>query len=148
MGYFTNSMFCYALFCVFYSFAIILVWKRVLVALLCLSSLCIVIVSVLQLILVVPWVGLQCVIVVFPDYTYLLFIKTKYELRRLYMRIFIDDEMLMRSIKPQFLHKISVFTYNCKLSWLNGVLLLYWAFIVGEPELQKMEKSGRKVAEF
>ena len=69
----------------FIKFAIILAGKRVLVALLCLSSLSIVIVSVLQLNLVVPWVGLQYVIVLFLYYTYLLpkFIKTKYELRRL-----------------------------------------------------------------
>ena len=30
-------------------------------------------VSVLWLFLMVPWVGLQCVIVVFPDHTHLLF---------------------------------------------------------------------------
>ena len=39
-----------------------------LVALLCLSSLCLVI--VLWLFLVVSLVGLHCVIVVFPDHTY------------------------------------------------------------------------------
>ena len=35
--------------------------------------LCIVTINVLGLFLMVPWVGPQCVIVVFPDHTYLLF---------------------------------------------------------------------------
>ena len=45
--------------------------KRELVALLSLSSLCLVI--VVLLFLAVPWVCLQFVIVVFPDHTHLLF---------------------------------------------------------------------------
>ena len=65
------SMVCCALLCVLSSFAIILIGKRELVALLCLSSWCFVIVIVLWLFLTVPWVGLQCVIVVFPDHTHL-----------------------------------------------------------------------------
>ena len=59
-------MFCCALLCVLSSFAIILIEKRELVALLYLSSWCLVIVVVLWLLLTMPWVGLQCVIVVFP----------------------------------------------------------------------------------
>ena len=47
--------------------------KTEVVALLLLSFGCIVAVNVLWLFLVVPWVGLRCVIVVFPDYTHLLF---------------------------------------------------------------------------
>ena len=43
------------------------------VALLLLSYKCIVTVKVMWLFLTVPWVGLQCVIVVFPDHTHLLF---------------------------------------------------------------------------
>ena len=54
------------------SFAIILKRKRKLVALLLLSYICIVSVNVLWLFLTVPWVGLQCVIVVFPDHTHFL----------------------------------------------------------------------------
>ena len=65
------SLLCYALLCVHSSFAIIL--KRKLVALLLLSYICIITVNVLWLILTVPWVGLPCVIVVFPDHTHLLF---------------------------------------------------------------------------
>ena len=43
------------------------------VALLLLSYRCIVTVKVMWLFLTVPWVGLQCVIVVFPDHTHFLF---------------------------------------------------------------------------
>ena len=46
---------------------IILKKKRKLVALLLLSYRCIVTVNVLWLFLAVPWVGLQCEILVFPD---------------------------------------------------------------------------------
>ena len=50
------------------SFAIILMGKRELAALLSLSSWCLVI--VVWLFLAVPWVCLQFVIVVFPDHTH------------------------------------------------------------------------------
>ena len=46
--------------------------KRELVALLCLSSCCNVIIVLLSL--TVPWVDLQSVIVVFPDHTRLFFL--------------------------------------------------------------------------
>ena len=65
------SMFCCTLLYVHSIFAIILMGKRELVALLSLSSWCLVI--VLWLFLVVPWVCLQFVIVVFPDHSHLLF---------------------------------------------------------------------------
>ena len=70
MGFCNCSMF----WCTFYihsSFAIILMGKRELVALLGLSSWCLVI--VVWLFLAVPWVSLQFVIVVFPDHIHLLF---------------------------------------------------------------------------
>ena len=66
------SMFFRALLYVHYSFAIIVMGKRELVALLCLSSWCLVI--VMWLFLAVPWVCLQFVIMVFPDHTHLLFV--------------------------------------------------------------------------
>ena len=44
-----------------------------LVSLLLSSYRCIVTINVLWLFLTVPWVGLQCVIVVFPGHTHLLF---------------------------------------------------------------------------
>ena len=68
-------MFCCTLLYVHSSFAIILIGKRELVALLSLSSFslsswCLMI--VVWLFLAVPWVCLQFVIVVFPDHTHLL----------------------------------------------------------------------------
>ena len=73
MGVLCLSLFCYELPCVHSSFAIILKRKRKLDALLLLSYRCTVTVNVLWLFLTVPWVSLQCVIVVFPDQTHLLF---------------------------------------------------------------------------
>ena len=67
------SMFCCTLLFVHSSFAIILMGKRELVALLSLSSWCLV--MVVWLFLAVPWVCLKFVIVVVPDHTHLLFIK-------------------------------------------------------------------------
>ena len=73
MGFCNCSMFCCALLCVHSSFAIISMGKRGQVALLCLSSLCLVI--VVWLFLTIPLVCLQFVIVVFPDHIYLQFMK-------------------------------------------------------------------------
>ena len=53
--------------------AIILKRKRKLVALLLLSYRCIDTINVLCFFLTMPWVGLQCVIVVISDHTHLLF---------------------------------------------------------------------------
>ena len=65
-------MFCCTFFNIPSSLAMILMGKRELVALLSLSSWCLVI--VVWLFLAVPWVSLQFVIVVFPDHTHLLFL--------------------------------------------------------------------------
>ena len=62
------SMFCSTLLYVSSSFAIILMGKKELVALLSVSSWCLVI--VVWLFLAVQWVCLQFVIVVFPDHTH------------------------------------------------------------------------------
>ena len=62
-------MFCYAVPSVLSSFSIILMGMRELVALLCLPD---VTVGVQWLFPMVQWVGLQCVIVVFPDHTHFL----------------------------------------------------------------------------
>ena len=72
VGVLCLSLFCYAFLCVHSIFAIILKRKRKLAALLLLSYICIVTINVLWLFLTVPWVGLQCVFVVFPDHTHLL----------------------------------------------------------------------------
>ena len=77
MGVLCLSLFCYAILCVNSSFAIILKRKRCLVALLLLSYRCLVIVNVQWLFLTVPLVGLQFVIVVFPDHTHLLFVSDR-----------------------------------------------------------------------
>ena len=68
MGVCNCSMFCSTLRYVHSSIAIILVGKRELVALLNLSSWCLVMVE--WLLLAVPWGCLQFVIVVFPDHTH------------------------------------------------------------------------------
>ena len=64
-------MFCCTLHCVRSSIAIILMGKRELVALLNLSSWCLVMVE--RLFLAVPQGCLRFVIVVFPDHTHILF---------------------------------------------------------------------------
>ena len=76
LPYCNCSMFCCALLCVHSSFAIILVGTSELVALLCLSSWCLVI--VVWLFLTVPRLCLQFVIVVFPDHAHLLFLNACY----------------------------------------------------------------------
>ena len=68
VGFSNCSIFCCALRCVLSSFAIILMRKREIVALLSLSSWCLVI--VVRLFLAMPWVCLQFVIVVYPDHTH------------------------------------------------------------------------------
>ena len=67
-----SSMFCCELLYALSSFAIILMAKRELVALLILSSWCLV--MDVWLFLTVPWDCLQFVIVVFPGHTHLLFL--------------------------------------------------------------------------
>ena len=66
-------LFWYALLCVLSSFANILMREIQLFALLLLSFECLVTVDDLWLFLTVPWVGLLCVIVVFPDHTHYIF---------------------------------------------------------------------------
>ena len=72
MGICNCSMFCYTLHYVHSSIASILMGKRELVAVLSLSSWCLVIVE--RLFLAVSWVCLQFVSVAFPDHTHLLFL--------------------------------------------------------------------------
>ena len=75
MGVCVCSVFCCTLLCVHSSIAIILMGKRELIALLNLSSWCLVMVE--RLFLAVPRGCLQFVIVVFPDHTHLLFLTLK-----------------------------------------------------------------------
>ena len=71
MGVCNCSMFCCKLLYVHSSIEIILMGKRELVALLNLSSWCLVMVE--WLLLTVPWDCLRFLIVVFPNHTHLLF---------------------------------------------------------------------------
>ena len=75
MGVCNCSMFCCTLLYVHSSIAIILMGKRELIALLNLSSWCLVMVE--RLFLAVPRGCLQFAIVVFPDHTHLLFLKIR-----------------------------------------------------------------------
>ena len=75
MGVCICSMYCCTLLYVHSSIAIILMGKRELIALLNLSSWCLVMVE--RLFLAVPRGCLQFVIVVFPDHTHLLFLVYK-----------------------------------------------------------------------
>ena len=68
------SMFCCALLCVHSSFAIISMGKKELAAKLRLSSWCSMI--VVWLFLTIPWFCLQFVLVVFPDHTHLLSLRS------------------------------------------------------------------------
>ena len=81
MGVCNGSMFCYSLRYVHFSIAIILMGKRELVALLNLSSCCLLMVELLFL--AVPWGCLRFVIVVFPDHTHLLFLSLPFLEREL-----------------------------------------------------------------
>ena len=78
MGVCNCSMFCCTLLYVHSSIAIILMGKRELIALLNLSSWCLVMVE--RLFLAVPLGCLQFVIVVFPDHTHLLFLLSEFKL--------------------------------------------------------------------
>ena len=78
MGVCNCSMFCCTLLYVHSSIAIILMGKRELVALLNLSSWCLVVVE--GLFLAAPRGCLRFVIVVFPDHTHLLFLQFKMQL--------------------------------------------------------------------
>ena len=89
MGVCNCSMFCCTVLYVHSRIAIILMGKRELIALLNLSSQCLVMVE--WLFLTVPWGCLQFVIVVFPDHTHLLF--SKYLAQRVGM---LSNELFMK----------------------------------------------------
>ena len=96
MGVCNCSMFCCMLLYVHSCIAIILMGKRELIALLNLSSWCLVMVE--RLFLVVPRGCLQFVIVVFPDHTHLLF-SNVYTLKKiskwsLFKLIFSDQALI------------------------------------------------------
>ena len=127
MGVCNCSMFCCTLLYVHSSIAIILMGKRELIALLNLSSWCLVMVG--RLFLAVPRGCLQFVIVVFPDHTHLLFL-----MRRLSL-IGIDaiwqlslDCLLMRTIA-------SFQRYTGYLNFINGPISRVLLLILGHVQL-------------
>ena len=87
------SMFCCALLYVHSSIAIILMGKRELVALLNLSSWCLVVVG--RLFLPVPRGFLQFVIVVFPDHTHLLFLNLSIINGIVFLKFMINEMILI-----------------------------------------------------
>ena len=89
MGVCNCSMFCCTLLYVHFSIAIILMGKRELIALLNLSSWCLVMVE--RLFLTVQRGCLQFVIVVFPDHTHVLFLENVQSAK--YLGITITDNM-------------------------------------------------------
>ena len=95
-------MSCCTLLYVHSSIAIILLGKKELVALLNLFSWCLVMVE--QLFLAVPWGCLRFVIVEFPDYTHLLFLKSNFwslfwsgRLRQVLLYIYVNVPYSLRS---------------------------------------------------
>ena len=108
------SLFCCTLLYVPSSFAIILMGKRKLIALLSLSSWCLVI-SVL-LFLAVPQVCLQFVIVVFPDHTHLLFFLVKSHRWKHYQPVFlwVPYNFTSENVTPYTLHLGNMSRYFVK----------------------------------
>ena len=100
MGVCNCSMFCCVLLYVRSSIAIILMGKRELVASLDLSSWCLLVVG--WLFLAVPRGCLQFVIVVFPDHTHLLFLKTHHHIFALFLQtIPLKSYSQVRMCKPE-----------------------------------------------
>ena len=120
VGFCNSSMFCCALLYVHSSFAIILMRKRELVALLGLSSLCLVI--GMWLFLAVLWVCLQFMIVVFPDHTHLLFLPFLcHSLSILYSRYYV----FWISASASYSVFISCFLFVC----FESGTCIYWSFV-------------------
>ena len=90
------SLFCYALLCVQFSFAIILKRKKKAGCFAFIVLQCIVIINVMCRFLTVPWVGVQGVIVVFPDHTHLLFSIVERRLRNVRVYVFSLYSLLLQ----------------------------------------------------
>ena len=124
VGVLCLSLICYALLYVHSSFAFILKTKRKLVALLLLSYRCLVTVNVMWLFLTLPWVGLQYVIVVFPDHTHLLLFRPSVSLNLL--------NLLQKSnkilCKPHILSLFLNFSNKLNNTWT----FKYDLFLMGE----------------
>ena len=106
MGVCNCSMFCCTLLYVHSSITIILMGKRELVALLNLSSWCLVMVE--RLFLAVPGGCLQFVIVVFPDHTNLPFFVSKMHFMS---RVFSNTTPLMTSVCMLYVGAMAASSY-------------------------------------
>ena len=104
MGVCNCSMFCCMLLFVHSSIAIILMGKRELIALLNLSSWCLVMVE--RLFLAVPRGCLQFVIVVFPDHTHFLFFLIQVQMQTIYQISLLIEELLEKG------HALFIDSYN------------------------------------
>ena len=110
MGVCNCSMFCCTLLFVHSSITLILMGKRNLIALLNLSSWCLVMVE--RLFLAVPRGCLQFVIVVFPDHTHLLFSK---ELL-VNLVLLINSKRFSNVIKRLYIH-VTLISCNSLHAW-------------------------------
>ena len=108
MGVCNCSMFCCTLLYVHFSIAIILMGKRELIALLNLSSWCLVMVE--RLFLKVPLGCLQFVIVVFPDHTHLLFL---YSLYRTYLCHLPVSGLVLPAISDSIISHFPCVFFHC-----------------------------------
>ena len=123
MGVCNCSMFCCTLLYVHSSIAIILMGKRELIALLNLSSWCLVVVE--RLFLVVPRGCLQSVIVVFPDHTHLLFLYRVYS----HFNGFIERRLF----------KWADAQADLSLRWIHNNILMVLSALIGR--LQERENK-------
>ena len=125
MGVCNCSMFCWTLLYVHFSIAIILMGKRELIALLNLSSWCLVMVE--RLFLTVPRGCLQFVIVVFPDHTHLLFfidlIESTFEREGFPYLACNDRNAFFTSEKPKKHHAWSCKNVCEALTFLDNILI-------------------------
>ena len=126
-------MFCCTLLYVHSSIAIILMGKRELIALLNLSSWCLVMVE--RLFLAVPRGCLQFVIVVFPDHTHLLF-STMQRLRFIFVctQVVINARTSMCRATYCIICKFVIGAVmlnvssesNARMAWLKLIVVLIW----------------------
>ena len=116
MGVCNCSMFCCTLLYVHFSIAIILMGKRELIALLYLSSWCLVMVE--RLFLTVPRGCVQFVIVVFPDHTHLLFLSYEiwFQLAKWFLRkLCFNMLMVLEYERPWLKGQRSTLTFDTYL---------------------------------
>ena len=126
MGACNCSMFCCTLLYVQSSIAIILMGKRELVALLYLSSWCLVMVE--RLFLAVPWGCLRFVIVVFLDHTHLLYRYIEIAIVCKLLKIYSVSPMKLLIRNESFIWERSVLSllhtqWKCSYEWALRTLL-------------------------